>query len=502
WWRPDLFDNEVIGFSKKTLAALEKLPRNASLKDITKEEKAKVIGITGSADTRKLCNLNLLRAKIEDKKKGLLDSLYEIFRITGYISQLMAKPSVENEEKLYNIAQLTGLFDRYERRFSRPSAKSLLWLLYKKTMDKGMDQVITTGENAAKCMTVHKAKGLEFPAVVVCSCIEGDFPLRYRARETICGIPIPPDMLKSKEPDMDEHLEEELRLFYVAITRAQDLLVITVPDKINVRKAKRSSFVKMIEEYVTETVDSDITMEKKYKQPKPVTTLSYSAVHAYKDCPFRYKINYVYGFVSPTEPMQRLGIIIHNVLQKVNWALQNDRNVTGEILKKFMEESWLPIAGKKTEENFRKQVFEHIKDYIAFARKEFKRIQCFEKPFTHIDGSLIMRGKVDLVAEDKSGKNVLVDFKAMKKEGIKKTGVEDQLGIYRHCLMDMKIDRMATYTFYDNQFTDFTYDEKATKRLLSDVTSGLLKESFPMKKDKTDCDACPYQFICAELPNG
>jgi DNA helicase-2/ATP-dependent DNA helicase PcrA len=58
--------------------------------------------------------------------------------------------------------------------------------------------------------TIHQAKGLEWPAVFVIGLIEGQFP-------------------HSKSLNRDEDLEEERRLFYVAVTRAKDELYLTYP---------------------------------------------------------------------------------------------------------------------------------------------------------------------------------------------------------------------------------------------------------------------------------
>jgi DNA helicase-2/ATP-dependent DNA helicase PcrA len=502
WWRPDLFDNDVLSFSKETLDVLGNLPRNASLRDITSEEKAGALGIKNRHERRVMAELHILKERIEKKKVGLLDTLFELFKISRCLSSLMNNPSTENEEKLFNLAQLTRLVDGYERQFSRPSAKNLLWLLHNKTMDKGMDQVAVTCNDAARCMTVHKAKGLEFPAVIVCSLIEGDFPLVFRPKESVCGIPIPARFLKTREAEEDAHYEEELRLFYVAITRAQDLLIITVPEKINVRKARRSRLLETIGDYVTEEIDSEIKMETSYVPPRSVASLSYSAVHAYRDCPLRYKINYRYGFASPVEPMQRQGIIIHNVLQKVNWTLKDGREVTKSAIKSFIEESWIPIPGKKSDDTLKGNLLDLTLAYLAFAKKEFKEIVSIEKPFTYIDKTMIVKGKVDLVARDRAGKRVLVDFKARTRKGIEETGVEDQLSIYHYCLKDAHIERLATYTFFDNQYIAFEYDDGKAERLLSFVSDGLKAQTFPPADNPARCAKCYFKFICEELTDG
>jgi len=72
-------------------------------------------------------------------------------------------------------------------------------------------------------LTVHKAKGLEFEAVFMVSLVADRFPGRERREK----IPFPEELLKESLPPEDSYLEEERRLFYVAMTRAKKFLYLT-----------------------------------------------------------------------------------------------------------------------------------------------------------------------------------------------------------------------------------------------------------------------------------
>jgi len=72
-------------------------------------------------------------------------------------------------------------------------------------------------------MTIHKAKGLEFPVVFIVSLVEDRFPSRNRPDK----IDLPDALIKDVLPSGDFHLQEERRLFYVAMTRAKDELYLT-----------------------------------------------------------------------------------------------------------------------------------------------------------------------------------------------------------------------------------------------------------------------------------
>ena len=84
-------------------------------------------------------------------------------------------------------------------------------------------------EDAVTLMTIHSAKGLEFPVVFVSGVEKGNLPSFYSVRE---------------EGELGEKkLNEQRRLFYVAMTRAKQKLVVTYVDKRGEYEKKRSQFL-------------------------------------------------------------------------------------------------------------------------------------------------------------------------------------------------------------------------------------------------------------------
>lgn len=103
-------------------------------------------------------------------------------------------------------------------------------------------------ENAVKLMTVHSAKGKEFPVVFVIDAVERKFPVTLRRDK----FPIPEGLLKGQRPILTEeemHVHEERRLMYVAMTRAKEKLFITYAKRYNenVTDSKPSRFLAEIE---------------------------------------------------------------------------------------------------------------------------------------------------------------------------------------------------------------------------------------------------------------
>src|SRR4029077_3560035 len=99
--------------------------------------------------------------------------------------------------------------------------------------------------DAVHVMTVHKAKGLEFPVVFLPGLVADRFPARSR-REPLA---LPLELVDEVLPEGDGHLQEERRLFYVAMTRARDELILSHSSESAGGRARRVS------PFVTEALD-------------------------------------------------------------------------------------------------------------------------------------------------------------------------------------------------------------------------------------------------------
>lgn len=120
---------------------------------------------------------------------------------SGYRSMLLADKSPEGEARLQNIQELVTVADKYE---ALEPGISLATFLEEVALISDLDQ-IEDEHNAITLMTLHSAKGLEFPIVFMTGLEEGIFP-------------------HSRSLFEPQELEEERRLMYVGITRAMDHL--------------------------------------------------------------------------------------------------------------------------------------------------------------------------------------------------------------------------------------------------------------------------------------
>lgn len=131
----------------------------------------------------------------------------EMLEKSGYRDALKAEKTLESQSRLENIDEFLSVTQDFEK---NNDDKSLIAFLTELALDTDMDQEDEDDANqdAVTLMTLHSAKGLEFPVVFLIGLEEGIFP-HLRAL------------------DENDEMEEERRLAYVGITRAEKQLFIT-----------------------------------------------------------------------------------------------------------------------------------------------------------------------------------------------------------------------------------------------------------------------------------
>ena len=186
-----------------------------------------------------------------DEKEKILPSemMKRVIDVTGYERELLKEKSIENESRLENIYELIGVATEFEIESPENSLGDFLDSI---ALVADVDSLDTETE-AVTLMTMHNAKGLEYPVVFLVGMEEGLFPSK-------------------RSLDEDKGVEEERRLCYVGITRAKKKLFLT-----NARQRTMygtttytipSRFAEEIpEEYLDETAKENVENNKR-KQEK------------------------------------------------------------------------------------------------------------------------------------------------------------------------------------------------------------------------------------------
>ena len=151
----------------------------------------------------------------------------------------------DGRRRIANILQMIRIAQRFEKDGTYGLHRFILWL--EKLEKKNTEQSVPmNGGSAVRILTIHKSKGLEFPVVFLCNTAR-----QFNRSDTLSAVLIHPELgLGPKLVDKEQHtasptlarkaielrmkrenLSEEMRLLYVALTRARDMLFITAVDK-------------------------------------------------------------------------------------------------------------------------------------------------------------------------------------------------------------------------------------------------------------------------------
>jgi DNA helicase-2/ATP-dependent DNA helicase PcrA len=329
--------------------------------------------------------------------------LYRFLRQSGLLARLAATESVAAEEALQNIARFFAIVRSQSDLL--PDDRVVFVARHLKTLiDAGDDPAtaeLDPDADAVAVLTVHKAKGLEFPAVFMMGLVDGRFPTRSR-REPLS---LPVELVDEVLPEGDAQLQEERRLFFVGMTRARDELILTHSADYGGRRARRVS------QFVLEALDRPVSaavaiaaaegarspleslasFEPKAPPAEPgrgpvegPLTLSFYQVDDYLTCPLKYK--YVHVLRVPIAPHHSIvyGAALHQAVQEFHRRHARGHVMTEEELDAALDRAWSNegfltreheearrAAGRAALRRFREQQLEPGAVVPAFVEREF-----------------------------------------------------------------------------------------------------------------------------------
>ncbi len=388
-------------------------------------------------------------------------------------------------------------------------------------------------EDAVRLMTVHSAKGLEFPHVFILRANPPSFPSSYR--ETLVAFPRElrdPDSVTESD-DETLHKEEERRLFYVAMTRARDSLQIYAREgtgKLDktpagfmrelvknhalepwLRSAPASGSQAKLEMFATASVlyPAESQTNRWFELPALEGLhgrLSASAVETYNRCGLQFKLERDWRIPRKPAAAMQFGAAMHRVLKTYFDSLRAGRPKTdAELIAIFRQD----LADAKIQEAYQHELYEkqgmlQLGDFLVAAQSiPAGQVLHTEEWFEIKIGETVVAGRIDRIDARPDGSVAILDYKTGKARDVKSADESLQLSLYAIAAQDKWNYRVGALMFYNLEVNAPVITTRSEAQLLAarkcveEAAKGIAEGKFDAKPGM-HCNFCAYRSLCPE----
>jgi len=508
----------ILGYYKEGRGDL----RGYSLKKLAKYVEESILDLGSSfPDPHPLAKLiQRISAEIEGMKRGetldrrLADYFYELIAVEPLLS------AIEDENRARRLAIFSMLLNVFQSYYhyivltynNRVPLRmhffnSFLRMLYEGGINdyEDPDQPIPNGY--VQIMTIHQAKGLEFPVVVVS--VEKTLPVSKALDRNLSPYYQRPPY----EPEKRITTFDRMRLHYVAFSRPQKILVL------NSSEHPKDYFAPIwggLPQWPY--VEKDLLAAQKFEfKPRMPVKKSYSFtgdLRVYETCPRQYQFFRHYDFTPSRSAVIFFGLLVHQVIEDIHRIVLDgglddlDESRVEEIFNHTFDVLSLSDVrppGPEARQAALRQVF----NYFNQNREEMKRIIDTEVDVSLEKDGYILTGKVDLMLGG-DGKLELLDFKTQERPDDPQLYdlYEQQLCIYGHILetrYGKRPERLLVYWTAEEEKEEaisvFPYRqekvEQATSRF-DNVVQQIQENDYDIKElpERKICKNCDIRNIC------
>lgn len=447
----------------------------------------------------------------------LIDRYYTLLKTLGVDAWDPIDPVVAS--RMGTLARFSAVIVDYEqvRRRSRPDRDQPgeqvggefggLWYFknfasflayFARSNYEGFGGEAETSVEAVDLLTVHGSKGLEWPVVFV--------PSVTAKRFDHAGNPQPKETLVPADLyDRDRYSgsdSDERRLFYVALTRARDLVVLTRHETIKKQQVGPSAYFTLLQAVVPNPIG--VRRPEAIDLADAPIRITYSELAQYLKCGYAYRLRSVLGFLPRLAPELGFGKAVHHMMRTAAVeTVKLGRPLTVDEAKDIVDgDFFLPAANKSAHRVMKASAQRMLESYLGdpARREQLLRTWETERRFTLNLPVVIVEGRADIVfsSEDGTQRLSLIDYKTA-------SGLQDhdiQLQVYADAgrREGLVIEDAYVFDMKTSTQIEVPVDPASIERAEKTVTAaadGLRHRLYPPTKEKTHCRTCDVSDICA-----
>jgi DNA helicase-2/ATP-dependent DNA helicase PcrA len=362
--------------------------------------------------------------------------------------------------------------------------------------------------DAVRVMTIHQAKGMQWPVVFVPALLKNRFPSAAIGGRGVWHL-LPRSGIRGAARFAGS-IEDERRLFYVAMTRSQKFLHLTwapIPGKNNRYIAASEFWNDILVSKHVKRRHQDYSARKRLT-PNPRAgvanvVFSFSDLKYFFECPYQFKLRVLYGFNAPIHEALGYGKSLHDALAEVHArAIRGDVADDAEVPRLVETHLHTPYAYPALRQQLEASAERVIRDYLSDNRPLLSKLEFSEKQIElNLGGGVSVVGRIDLVRRIDTGETTIVDLKSSERAQAEDV-TDVQLHVYAlgyQNLTGRRPDYVETYELDEGKRKPRSVDDefiedvkKHTREAAAALRSGALPPVAVAKK----CAKCDYCGMC------
>ena len=376
---------------------------------------------------------------------------------------------------------------------------------------EGWEDASLAVPDAVQVMTVHQAKGMEWPVVFVPALLGNRFPSKKQGGRNVWHV-IPRDAVRGADR-YDGGIESERRLFYVALTRSKKYLFGSwAPVPGNQLYLRPSAFFQELTR-VPIVLTRDPKHEKELtarlpQQPRAGIAdilLSFSELKYFFICPYQFKLRFMYGFNPPIHEALGFGRSLHNALAEIHKRSLDQEAISDKDIPELLDTHLhLPFAYPKLKEQLRKSAEKALAGYLDENGKNLDKVQHVEQVVeVQVSDNVVVNGRIDLIKKLDTGEVSIVDFKSTERAQPEDV-TREQLHVYAvgyEQLTGKDANLVEIYNLDSGGSMREEVDRalvNSTKDLILGAADKLRQNRFPLQpKTDKECLSCDVKGICS-----